>query len=167
MIIWLTGMMGAGKTTCGQIAAALVGVPFIDTDDEIAEAAGASIPDIWAREGEEGFRRREGEAIARIATLEAIVATGGGAVLDPRNREVMAGSGVVVWLDAPAGELARRLAGHSEGRPLLEGEDPPARLATLAAERDSDYRRAADHVIDTNGRHPSQIAEELAGLWRP
>ena len=85
--LWLVGVMGAGKTTAGRMAASVLGVPFWDTDEMVESDAGASIAEIWAKDGEDAFRDLESSVVARLSGEEGIVATGGGAVLDPANRE--------------------------------------------------------------------------------
>ena len=162
--LWLIGMMGAGKTTVGRAVARRAAMPFVDLDDEIAAAAGATIPEIFAGSGEAAFRDLEAAAVAGVAGRQAVVAAGGGAVLEERSRRVMRASGTVVWLQAPASELAVRV-GRGPGRPLLAGEDPAGRLDVLLRAREADYRAAAHHRVDTTGRDAEQIAEEVAGLW--
>jgi 3-dehydroquinate synthase/shikimate kinase/3-dehydroquinate synthase len=159
--LWLVGMMGAGKSTVGPPAAAAVGVSFFDIDD--AAAGGRAIPEIFAREGEAAFRAAEADQIAAHAGRIAVVACGGGAVLDARSVALMRASGTVVWLDADPEVLASRV-GDGTGRPLLEG-DPAGAIATIAAERHAAYRSAAHHRIDTGGLTPAQAAEQVARLW--
>ncbi len=154
--VWLIGMMGSGKTTAGELAAAARGVAHRDMDRLIEERAGLSIGQIFAAGGEERFRRLEKEEVARLAAApgEAVISTGGGAVLDKSNREAMRDSGAVAWLDAPVSVLAGRAQG---GRPLLEGRDAASRLEELLAERRPHYQAAAHYVIDGSGS-----AEETA-----
>ncbi len=163
--MWLTGMMGSGKTSCGMKAAASLGVPFHDTDVEVTRETGSTIPELWASIGEDGFRDLERAAVSRFAGKVAIVATGGGAVTDVRNREAMSASGTVVWLQAPAEVLLARLGGEGE-RPLLApGADPLVVLRDLAAERSGWYVELADHVIDTTDRTVDDVAREIEALW--
>ncbi|ADU50342.1 3-dehydroquinate synthase [Thermaerobacter marianensis DSM 12885] len=123
MRIVLVGLMGAGKTTVGRALAARLGWAFLDLDDLIEQEAGQTVADLFAREGEAGFRTREEQALATALTLERVVlATGGGAVLSARNRQRLAAEPWVFWLEAPPDELARRLAGPgAAARPLLAG----------------------------------------------
>ncbi|MDX1692088.1 MAG: shikimate kinase, partial [Acidimicrobiia bacterium] len=114
--LWLVGMMGAGKTTVGWLVADRVGRPFVDLDDDVVAAAGSSIPDIFAMQGETAFRALEHAALMERAGSEAVVACGGGVVIDERNVARMRAEGVVVWLDAPA-EVLRGRVGDGEGRP--------------------------------------------------
>ena len=165
--MWLTGMMGSGKTSSGMKAAASLGVPFHDTDVEVARATGSTIRELWDSIGEDGFRDLERTAVSRLAGTVAIVATGGGAVTDALNREVMAASGPVVWLQAPAEILLARVDSEG-GRPLLAPDaDPLVVLRDLVAERSGWYLELADHVIDTTDRTVDEVAREIEALWEP
>lgn len=138
----LVGMMGSGKTAVGRALATRLAVPFLDSDAAIEAAANASIPEIFARDGEAFFRDREAEVIARLLTgPPAILSTGGGAFLSERNRAAIAARGVSVWLDADLALLWDRVR-HKETRPLLRTSDPQATLARLFAERVPLYRLA-------------------------
>lgn len=158
--------MGAGKSEVGRLVAALRFVSFVDLDHEVESRAGRTIPEVFAQEGERGFRRLETAALVEVAArlTPAVVATGGGVVLAEENVTVMRDRGLVVWLTAPLEELARRV-GDGSGRPLLEGGDLERRLAALAAEREPRYREAAHHRVETSGRSLEEVAEEVAGLW--
>jgi shikimate kinase len=166
----LVGLMGAGKTTVGQRCAKLLDRPFVDTDELVVAAAGVPFDDIWAAEGEQGFRARERVAVADAAASPTplVISCGGGAVLDPENRRVLRSEGVVVWLTASATELASRLV-HDDSRPLLAGGDKTATLARLGSLREPAYEAAAHVQVDTDGRTPEEIAdvvvEELQS-WR-
>lgn len=167
--IVLIGLMGAGKTTVGRIVADRLGRPFVDTDDVVEHEAGRSIPAIFAEEGERGFRRREATAVRQVAALRGqVIAVGGGAVLDPGNRTQLRMTGDMILLDAVPAELGERLSAEGAGeRPLLEGErDLTARLAMLLDRRRGEYERAAAYVVDTTGRSPEDVAEEILG-WAP
>jgi shikimate kinase len=156
--IWLIGMMGSGKTTVGTLVADRLGMPFTDSDDEVMTATNRSIVDLFA-EGEAIFRGAERDAIARIATLDdRVVATGGGAVLDQGNVDVMRSSGRTILLDTDPPTLFARLSG-SDDRPLLTGADS---IATVAAARASVYAAAADVVVDTTDRDIDEVVEEVA-----
>lgn len=159
----LVGMMGAGKTTVGRALAERLGWAFLDSDAEVKRSTGRTIPEIFESEGEPAFREEEAsvlfEAIAREEPT--VVAVAGGAVLDPRNRELITGAGLVVWLRAGVGELAERV-GDGAGRPLL-GDDPAAALARLEAERAPLYREVAEVVVDTGGRRPGEVVAEIEG----
>lgn len=147
----LVGMMGSGKTTVGRMLADRLGRPFFDSDDEVEQATGHSVAEIFATDGEAAFRIEERRALeAAVASpAPAVVAVAGGAVLDPHNRAVIEGAGTVVWLRADPATLARRV-GDGAGRPLL-GDDPPAALRRLAAERTPLYAQVADVVVDVDG----------------
>jgi shikimate kinase len=164
--IFLIGFMASGKTTVGRLVARRLGWGFEDLDDLIVAAAGASVPQIFAEQGELGFRRRETEAVVAAAARRATVfATGGGAACREPNLSTMLGAGRVVALDVSAPEAVRR-AGDSSGRPLLDGQaDKLAAARTLLASREAYYRRA--HVrVATDGRTPEEVAgavlEQLA-----
>lgn len=148
--IFLIGPMGAGKTTIGRQIAKNLGVDFVDSDHEIEQRTGASIPLIFEIEGEEGFRRREREVIDDLTRRKGIVlATGGGAVLDTANRNHLAGRGTVIYLRASLDHLLKRTA-RDRNRPLLQTEDPRARLEGIIKIRDPLYREIADIIIDTD-----------------
>ncbi len=138
----LVGMMGAGKTAVGSHLARSLGVPFLDSDDEIERAASMSIPEIFARDGEPFFRRKEAQVIARLLSgRPAILSTGGGAFMAPGTRAIIAEKGVSVWLQAKPSLLWSRVRARPT-RPLLQTENPRARLEALCAERDPIYALA-------------------------
>ena len=149
--IYLVGLMWAGKTTVGRQLAKRLGRPFYDSDHEIVERTGVPIPTIFEIEGEDGFRRRESQAIAELSEAQNIVlATGGGVVLNPENRRRLHDTGWVVYLNVPPALLYERTR-HDRNRPLLQVADPLARLEELYAIRDPLYRDAAHFVV--NGTH--------------
>jgi len=158
----LTGFMGTGKTAVGEKLAELLGRSFIDLDNVITEAAGLAVPEIFAREDEAGFRRREREAAASVGARHGLViATGGGTLLDPASRAALVARGDLVLLTADPAELAARLSGDVE-RPLLAGHsDRPARIAALLAERATAYA-GCDHEFDTTLLTPIEAATNLA-----
>jgi shikimate kinase len=158
-------MMGAGKSTVGSLVAESAGVPFRDVDAEIERTAGITIPEIFAREGEAGFRAREAEALRDAAGAEAVVACGGGAVLSAANVAEMRATGCVVWLEAPVEALSARV-GAGDDRPLLTGAETAERLADIAAARHEAYRAAAHARVETAGRAPAEVAEEVMRTWR-
>lgn len=162
--IYLVGLMGAGKSSVARELARLLGREAADTDAEVVRAAGRSIPEIFAAEGEAGFRSREAAALALLAgRSDLVIATGGGIVLRAENRERMRATGRVFYLHAPAEELHRRVArGGIPGRPLLAGGDPLGTLRRLLAERDPLYRATAHHVMESLAEHgPAQMAERI------
>ncbi len=142
----LVGMMGAGKTAVGRAVALKLGVPFLDSDAEIEAAANLSVPEIFQRDGEAFFRKREAEVIRRLLeTRTGILSTGGGAYLAQTNRDNIAQKGVALWLDAPLDLLWSRVR-HKDTRPLLRTADPRATLAEIFAARTPVYRLAEVHV---------------------
>lgn len=165
MTLWLVGMMGSGKTTAGRLAADRLDVGFVDIDDEVAAEQGSAVPELWQEIGEQGFRLLEAAAIARVAGSEAIVSTGGGAVLDVANRRHMKDTGRVVWLRGEPGVLASRIGAGSE-RPMMEGhQDRAGRLAELLGERSRAYSDAADYEIDTTELSVEEVAMRIERLW--
>lgn len=160
--MWLVGMMGAGKSTVGRELARRLGRRFVDSDDEIERAAGASVAEIFAGEGEASFRRREREAVRALRGSGAVVALGGGAMAQPALRRMLAGCGVVVYLRAAPETLLARV-GDAEARPLLAGLGPSERLErvrALLAERAAAYAEAGLSV-DTDGLEPAEVAERI------
>lgn len=146
--LYLVGLMGSGKTTVGRILAKRLGLSFIDTDREVEERTGVSIPTIFEIEGEDGFRRRESQVVEDCSKMtNTIVATGGGVVLRPENRAYLGRSGLVVYLNVLPRILYERTRAD-KNRPLLRVDDPLAKLQQLFAARDPLYREVADLVID-------------------
>ncbi|NLJ50948.1 MAG: shikimate kinase [Alcaligenaceae bacterium] len=163
-IIILIGMMGAGKTTVGRALAKKLGRKFIDLDHAIVERCGVDIPTIFDIEGEEGFRKRENEVLQDvILNKEIILATGGGAVLRPENRELMKQYGQIIYLRVAVDELYRRVA-KDKNRPLLATPNPKERLAELLSERAEIYESSADHIIDSSGDSQNLIVEQIINL---
>lgn len=167
-MLWLIGMMGSGKSTVGTEVAARVGLDFVDTDVLVASVTDSSITDLWASGGEHAFRRLENEMIASAAGGgPMVVATGGGAVLDPANIELMRDSGLVIWLEASPETLAARV-GKDGSRPLVADADDPVRaLADILERRRDQYVEAAHHRIRTDGRNTAEIVDEVIELWNP
>jgi len=153
--------MGAGKSTVGKVLAKRLGRRFLDADHVIEERCGVKIPVIFEMEGEEGFRKREAQVIREITTEHDIVlATGGGAVLFPDNRQALSEQGTVIYLHANPNELWHRTKG-GEGRPLLSNGDARKILENLYAVRDPLYREIADHVIETGKPSVNQLVNTL------
>jgi len=161
--IWLMGMMGAGKSSVGRVLAARLVRTFIDTDVEIERAAGCSVAEIFASEGEPAFRQRERAAAEVCAASEAVVALGGGAVAEPEIARIVGASGTSVYLRARPETLLDRV-GEAEARPLLAGLDAAGRLVQLRElllAREPAYSRARERV-DTDDRSVDEVAAEVA-----
>ncbi|MBU3601333.1 shikimate kinase [Polynucleobacter sp. AM-25C3] len=159
--IFLIGLMGAGKSTVGKLLAKKLGRRFLDADHVIEERCGVKIPVIFEMEGEDGFRKREAQAIKDItAEQDVILATGGGAVLLPENRQFLNERGTVIYLHANPMELWHRTKG-GEGRPLLRNGDAKKILENLYTIRDPLYREIADHVIETGKPSVNQLVNTL------
>jgi len=153
--------MGAGKSTVGKVLAKKLGRRFLDADHVIEERCGVKIPVIFEMEGEEGFRKREAQTIREItAEHEIVLATGGGAVLSPENRQMLNERGTVIYLHANPVELWYRTKG-GEGRPLLQNGDARKILESLYSIRDPLYREIADHVIETGKPSVNQLVNTL------
>ncbi len=169
----LVGLMGSGKTTVGRRLAALLGRPFVDADDAVQERAGASIAEVFADRGEDGFRRLEADVMAELlAGAPRVVAAGGGAVTDPVTRRALTDPAVtVVFLDGSPAFLASR-AEARPSRPLLVGTDARSTFERLHAERGAWYREVADIVVDIEPFHAGHakpkaaLAERIATLVR-
>jgi shikimate kinase len=164
--------MGAGKTTVGRAIARRLDRPFFDSDHEVEARTGVRIPVIFEHEGEAGFREREAQVIRDLTAREGIVlATGGGAILRPENREYLNTRGLVVYLRANPHDLWLRTR-KDKNRPLLQTEDPRARLEALYNVRDPLYRECAHFIVETgrpsvNGLVNMVLMQlEVAGITR-
>ncbi|HEU0014415.1 MAG TPA: shikimate kinase [Longimicrobium sp.] len=158
----LVGMMGSGKSRVGAELARRLGWQHVDLDRAIERAEGRPIPRIFAEDGEAAFRALEARETARLADrTRMVLAPGGGWVTNPALPASLGPGTLVVWLRVSAAEAARRAAGEPGSRPLLAGGDPVARLEALLAEREPLYARAAALRIDTDGRTPQQVADEI------
>jgi shikimate kinase len=165
----LAGFMGTGKTEVGRRLAQSLGWSFVDTDALVESAAGRSVAAIFADEGEAAFRARERDAIEQACTMTAaVIAVGGGALLDPENRRRLLAAGPMVCLRASPEELMRRL-GLARDRPLLNGdgtastEERRARIEALLAERAPVYALAT-HAVDTDGLSPDEVAVRVRAI---
>ena len=162
--IALVGLMGAGKTTIGRRLAHALDLPFADADAEIVAAAGRSVEAIFAEHGECEFRRGERKVIARLlAGPHHVLATGGGAFIDPRTRALMKERAISIWLKAPLDVLMKRVSKRDD-RPLLKEDDPRAVMQRLMDERYPIYAEA-DLIIETGiGPHNSAVTQILDAL---
>ena len=160
--VFLVGPMGSGKTAVGRQLAERLGLPFADSDAEIEARTGVDVAYIFEREGEAGFRVRERDMIDELTRREGIVlATGGGAILLPENRERLSARGTVVFLDATIEQQLQRTR-RGRHRPLLATTDPRARLEELMSVREPLYRSIAAITIRTDGRRLNSVADEIA-----
>lgn len=159
--MFLIGPMGAGKSAVGRQLAKMLHLSFVDSDDEIESRTGVDIPFIFEKEGEEGFRKREAKAIDDLSAMDGIVlATGGGAVMDPQNRSLLGARGFVVYLFTTVDQqVVRTLKGRE--RPMLANGDSRAILDDLMAIRDPLYREIADLTVETDGRKVKAVASEI------
>ena len=165
--LWLIGMMSSGKTKVGRKLSERSGFPLVDTDDQIVEQAGMTIPQIFATHGEPAFRSMESEEVARIAVRRErlVVATGGGAILDKVNRSLMRETGLVVWLKPSIDSLIAK--GKTKDRPLLLGHaDLAMRYTEIWEVRKHLYQEAAHISITMDGKPRKQAAEEVWRLWQ-
>lgn len=162
--IVLVGLMGTGKSTVGRRLASRLRLPFVDADHEIEVAAGLTIPEIFERFGEAHFRDGERRVIARLidGSLK-VVATGGGAFMQPDTRQLILDKATAIWLDADIDVLIDRV-GRRDGRPLLKGRDPRAVLTELAAVRNPIYALAPIHVRSQPLPHDATVDAILREL---
>ena len=160
----LVGLMGAGKTNIGRRLAARLELPFCDSDNEIEAAAGESVEEIFKNRGEQAFRDGERRVIARLLAQPVhVLATGGGAFIDPATRRLIASRGVSVWLRADLDVLVQRVSRRTN-RPLLKGGDARAILAELIERRHPVYAQAALVVDSGEGAPEATVARVLSAL---
>ena len=168
-LLFLIGTRGTGKSTVGRILAARLGWAFADADERIEAAAGMSIADIFAAEGEAGFRDREAAVLAELAALKQhVVATGGGAILRPANRELLRNSGFVAWLTASPEAAFARLQGDPTSaarRPNLTPAGGLEEMRSVLAAREPHYRACAHFAIDTGLLSPETVADAILTAW--
>ena len=157
--------MGAGKSTVGKRLAKRLGVPFVDSDSAIKDAAGISAAEVFERYGEKDFRDGERRLVARLVDGHVgVIATGGGAFVDPRTRQLLNQRAITIWLDAPV-DILRERTSRRDTRPLLRTPDPKATLSQLADERRASYAEAHIHIrsgIQGHGEVVDRIIEALA-----
>lgn len=162
--IFLIGLMGAGKSTIGKQLACNLGKDFRDSDSEIEKRTGVSIDVIFDIEGEQGFRRRETGMLKELVEKRGIVlATGGGAVLAPENRQLLSENGLVIYLRATAEHLAGRVR-LDRRRPLLQSGDKLAKIRELLTQREPVYQQLADMVIETNNRSIPRVVRQISKM---
>jgi shikimate kinase len=159
----LVGMMGTGKSTTGRILAARLGRPHVDTDEEVERRTGVSVREVFAAQGEPAFRRHEAAVLASVlaSDVPSVVSVGGGAVLDPVNRDAMRAAGTVVWLRARPDTLAQRV-GDAQDRPLLGAVSGDARrreLVRIDASRRALYDDVAMVTVDVDRLDPAAAAD--------
>ena len=163
--VFLVGFMGSGKSTVGRGLAKALGKEFLDCDRVLEERTGVDIPYIFEIEGEDGFRRREAAVLLELTGRRGIVlATGGGAVGEPGNRDALASNGFVIYLRAPADLLHQRTS-RDRGRPMLYARDPRRRVDELLEVRDPLYREVADLVVETGRRGSRRVVREILGAF--
>jgi shikimate kinase len=159
--IFLVGPMGAGKSAVGRQLARTLHLTFVDSDDEIESRTGVDIPFIFEKEGESGFRKREAAVIDDLTRLDgAVLATGGGAIVDAESRSRLGGRGFVVYLYTTVDQQVAR-TNRGRERPLLENGDRREILESLLKDRDPLYREIADLVVDTDGRKVHSVVNEI------
>jgi shikimate kinase len=159
--IFLIGPMGSGKSAVGRQLARMLHLTFVDSDDEIESRTGVDIAFIFEKEGEDGFRAREVRVIDDLSNMDAVVlATGGGAVIDPESRSRLGARGFVVYLYTTVEQQLQRTE-KGRDRPLLEAGDRTDILETLMKVRDPMYREIADLVVETDGRKVKAVANEI------
>jgi shikimate kinase len=154
----LIGFMGTGKTSIGRRVAQSLGFDFVDTDEQIIESVGKPIAEIFAEQGEEGFRDLESAVLrSALGGKNQVISTGGGAVLREENRQALAKSGYVIWLNASAEAILNRVSRNQE-RPLLQTADPLGTIREMLKQREKLYLETADFTIDTDGLSPDETA---------
>ena len=157
-------MMGAGKSTVGRRLAKRLGLPFVDSDSAIEDAAGCSAAEVFEKYGEEDYRDGERRVVARLIDGQVrVIATGGGAYIEPSTRELLNEHAITVWLDAPVDILADR-TGRRDTRPLLRNGDRKATLERLVSERAATYAHAHIHVKSSCGAHSEVVESIVAAL---
>ena len=158
---FLVGPMGAGKSTIGRHMARALRLEFFDSDREIERRTGADISLIFELEGESGFRKREQEVINKLTAQRGIVlATGGGAILDPQNRLNLSSRGYVIYLHTSVEQQLQRTS-HDRSRPLLQTGNPGQKLRDLMGTRDPLYREIADWIIETDGCRAREVVQKI------
>lgn len=161
MNVFLVGPMGSGKSAVGRQLARRLGLEFVDSDDEIVARTGVDIAYIFEKEGEAGFRARESDVIDALTLRDnMLVATGGGAVLDPVNRQRLRDRGRVVYLRTSVDQQLTRTR-RSDSRPLLNNPDPRGTLVRLMEHRAPLYAEVAEITVDTDGRKVRTVVDQI------
>jgi shikimate kinase len=160
--IILVGPMGAGKSSVGKRLAQVLGLPFMDSDVELESRLQVTIATVFDMEGEAGFRQREAVVIADLVSnpIAKVLATGGGAVIRPENRELLKAHGTVIYLSSPVKQLVERTR-HDTARPLLQQGNPEAVLTQLIHEREPFYQEVADVVVHTERKSITRVVQEI------
>ncbi len=162
--IVLVGLMGVGKSTVGRRLAKRLGLSFVDSDAAIEDAAGLSPAEVYERYGEHDFRDGERRLVARLIEGDVrVIATGGGAYVDPRTRELLNSRAITVWLDAPVDILTERTS-RRDTRAQLRNGDPKSTLERLASERRQSYEQAHIHVKSGSGAHRDVVEAIVRAL---
>ena len=167
MIISLTGFMGCGKSSVGKRLSELLCCRFAELDTLIEEQAGSSIPEIFASQGEQGFRKMEKEALATYIQEcqgNSVLALGGGAIMTPECRLLIQGQTICIYLSASEDTLMERLISETSSRPLLDGSDLRTRIRSLMEQRVSTYESTAHLTIYTDNKSIDEIAEDIMAL---
>jgi len=160
----LVGLMGVGKSTVGRRLAKRLGLPFVDSDSAIEDASGFSAAEVYERFGEDDFRDGERRLVARLVSGEIrVIATGGGAYIDPRTRELLNERAITVWLDAPVDILTER-TGRRDTRPLLRNGDRKGTLEKLSEQRRPAYAEAHIHIKSGTGAHRDVVEAIVRAL---
>jgi len=160
--IFLIGMMGSGKSTVARLLANGIGFEWIDADRELEQRSGTCVANIFELEGESAFRQRESQLLRELTQRPGIVlATGGGAILDSGNRELLRSRGLVIYLQANADEIARRTRSDLT-RPLLQVQDRRARIAELLEQRAALYKQTAHLTVRSGAANPRRLVAKLA-----
>ena len=164
MNVAVYGFMGVGKTTSGALLAEALGYEFIDMDDEIERRTGKTIPEIFMDDGETRFRELERDLVRELSGKDGyVIGCGGGALADLVNAEALRESSTLVYLTASVDEILER-TGKEDHRPLLKVDDPRKTVEELIAKRKSVYERYAEVTIDTTGKTPEDVTDEIRGL---
>ncbi|WP_311769794.1 shikimate kinase [Listeria seeligeri] len=158
----LIGFMGAGKTTVGNILAKLANLPYIDIDEVIIHEQGMSVSDIFAKHGEKEFRRLEHEKLKELANTKAVIATGGGIVLNPENREVLKNTYPVIYLETKPEVFMNRLKGDTT-RPLVQ-QKTPEEIRAIFEPRIQHYETSADFIVNTDNRNQQEVARAILAM---